>query len=44
MGGSDPRRSLNHDGRCRMGPFDHIAVKGICGLNAADTWELHHSL
>jgi hypothetical protein len=35
MGGPDPRRSLNHDGRCRMGLFDHIAVKGICGLNAA---------
>src|SRR6266540_467187 len=44
MGGPDPRRSLNHGAACRMGPFDHIAVKGVSGLNAGNTFELHPSL
>jgi hypothetical protein len=29
---------------CRIGPFDHIAVKGNWGLNAGDSCELQNSL
>jgi hypothetical protein len=36
--------SLNHGAGRRMVRFDHIAVMGICGLNAVDTLWLQISL
>ena len=41
---SNPTASLTHGAGRRMVPFDHIAVMGICGLNAADTLRLQISL
>jgi hypothetical protein len=41
---SNPAASLNHGAARRMVPFDHIAVMGIFGVNAADTLRLQFSL
>jgi hypothetical protein len=44
MEASSAPPSLNHGAARRMVPFDHIAVMGIFGLNAADTLRLQFSL